>query len=130
MIDDNIIQAVWDKGYVVDGYPSTVIRKDSCGAWIVRTLYGVENNVFGWNIDHVYPKSKLLEMNVSEDRIDDILNLRPMNCANNLSKSDSYPFYHSRYVSDGEINIENDKIFEINKELQNKLSELYNDKSV
>ena len=52
----NIIQQVWNKAKIVDGYNPEIFRKDPCGAWIIRNKYGATDNPYGWVIDHVYPK--------------------------------------------------------------------------
>ena len=55
---EDIIEQVWQKGQIVDGYKSDVVRKDACGAWIIRSLHGETSSPCGWEIDHIYPKSR------------------------------------------------------------------------
>ena len=75
MIDNNKVQQVWEKGIEVDGYDASQIRKDACGAFIVRTHYKNRDSDYGWEIDHVYPESR-----GGDDRLE---NLRPMQWENN-----------------------------------------------
>ena len=123
---DDIIEQIWQKGQIVEGYKSDVVRKDACGAWIIRSLYGDTTSPFGWEIDHIYPKSRLQELGFDEAKIEDIRNLRPLNSRNNLSKSDAYPSYVAVITSEDNKNIECSKQFIINATIQEELKELYN----
>ena len=67
---EDIIKAVWEKGREVHGYDSEVLRKDQCGAWIMRDSYGNRNSSYGWEIDHLL-----------ED-YENIANLRPLQWEN------------------------------------------------
>ena len=104
---------IWEKGVPVDGYDPQIARKDACGAWIIRDLYGDKETMFGWEIDHIFPESKLIEFG-KLDKASDIINLRPLNVANNASKSDSYPEYKATLTSDGEKNVGCDKFYVVN----------------
>ena len=73
-MDENLIKKVWEKAIRVDGFDSDTIRKDCCGALILKTEFGNRNSNFGWEIDHVYPLSQ-----GGDDNID---NLRPMQWEN------------------------------------------------
>lgn len=115
--DKKTIDLVWNKGVIVPGYDETRIRKDSCGAWIVKEAYGNKTDDFGWEIDHVYPKSLGGE--------DDSDNLRPMNWQNNESKSDDYPSYKSSVTASGTKNVLSEAQFTVNDTLQKKLKNLY-----
>lgn len=116
---------IWEKGISVEGYDSKIVRKDACGAWIIHGLYGDKETMFGWEIDHIFPESKLKELGKS-DKASEIINLRPLNVANNVSKSDSYPEYKATLTSDGEKNIECDKFYVVNKQLQDELTKFFN----
>ena len=72
-------QQVWEKGQVVQPNDPSVWRKDACGAWIKRSMYGDRSSQtnYGWEIDHIDPNGG-----------DDISNLRPLQWYNNVTKSD------------------------------------------
>ena len=94
---DEQVNAVWLKGRTVDGLDASKYRLDDDGAMMIRGCYG-EKGMYGWEIDHIFPKAKLKEMGVNEDRWDIPLNLRPLNAKNNASKGDDYPNYKVTYV--------------------------------
>lgn len=75
------IQQVWNKGIVVVGKDPNQVRKDSCGAYISRNMYGDTSNQNnnGWEIDHINPESN--------GGTDDISNLQPLQWFNNRAKS-------------------------------------------
>lgn len=75
----------------------TNILQIGCVRMSVGRLYfedfGDRNSAFGWEIDHIYPASKLKERkDVTDEQIDDMRNLRPLNWRNNASKGADYPF--------------------------------------
>lgn len=118
MFDREIVEKVWDKAIVVKDYDKDVVRKDSCGAWIMKNEYGNRDSIFGWEIDHVYP------LNLGGD--DKEVNLRPMHWRNNVSKGDNYPDYKVEMKAQDNTNVEVNEQFTINKNLQEKLANLYN----
>ena len=118
MFDKIIIDRVWNKARIVEGYNADIIRKDACGAWIVRNQYGIRDSIFGWEIDHVYP--------LSRGGNDDILNLRPMQWENNVAKGNSFPVYNCAVKAEGNDNIHEESQFKVNDALMSKLNELYN----
>lgn len=77
------VNAVWNKGIVVSGYDANVYRKDTCGAWMKKSEYGNTYSTYGWEIDHIKPKSK--------GGSDSIPNLQPLQWENNRTKGDDYP---------------------------------------
>lgn len=126
IITEEFKKKVWEKASIEDGYNPDMYRKDPCGAWIIYDKYGVTDNDYGWQIDHIYPVTKLSQIGIPVEKIDNIINLRPMHHKNNNSKSDDYPSYIARYTSDGNKNIEIEKSFVVNKAKQEELSKFYN----
>lgn len=117
MINEETIQAVWDKATIVENYDPQMFRKDGCGAWIIRGYYGQQESIYGWEIDHVYPQS------LGGD--DDIENLRAMQWENNRSKGDDYPVYKAVVKAEGNKNIRVDTQYTVNLDRQKILSEKY-----
>lgn len=111
------IEEVWKKGHAVLGFDEKFIRKDCCGAWIVRNQYGNRDDTFGWEIDHVFPEAL-----GGDDSLD---NLRPMQWQNNNSKGDDYPHYTSAVKANGNYNIEVNKRCTVNSALQEKIKRMY-----
>ena len=109
---------MWQKARKVDGVDPDMVRKDPCGAWIVRDKYGRPENEYGWEIDHIYPQALGGDNNP--------LNLRPMHCANARSKGDSYPSYIVAVTSDGKNNISVRRVLKVNKTKREELDALYN----
>ena len=116
---------VWEKAQIVDGFNPDMYRKDPCGAWIVWDKYGIQDNIYGWEIDHIFPKSKLEDMGFSTSLIDDIRNLRPMQHNNNASKSLDYPSYMAVVISDGNKNIFKETSLTVNEATRIILEQLY-----
>ena len=117
--------SVWEKGIIVDGYDPNIVRKDACGAWILKSKYDVHDSPFGWQIDHIYPASKLFSMGMSQELIDDLQNLRPLNIRNYISKKDDYPIYKAVMTSKDNENIDCNDIKQVNLKLQAILKQLY-----
>jgi hypothetical protein len=92
------IEQIWQKASIVNGYDSSVWRKDFAGAWIKREYYGIQGQ-YGWVIDHLKP--------VVLGGTDEIDNLNPLQWQNNRSKSDNYPNFQTIITSEKNINIEN-----------------------
>ena len=114
--DEDIIQQVWNKGLVQKGYDPDSARKDACGAWMLRNQYGNTDSIFGWEIDHVLPKTK--------GGTNDLINLRPMQWQNNRSKGDDYPSYTACVKSNGNENLIVESLFTVNSSLQQQLMNL------
>lgn len=76
-----MIWSVWQKAQEVPGSPN--FRIDAYGGWMQFERYGNRNSDFGWEIDHIYPRSK-----GGGDHFD---NLQPLNWRNNVEKGDSIP---------------------------------------
>lgn len=125
MDNDTLKRNVWEKGQVVDGFNPDLYRKDPCGAWIVWDKFGIQDNIYGWEIDHIYPKSRLKERGFKEDTISDIRNLRPMQHQNNASKGDDYPSYTAIITSEGNKNIEKERNLTVNPATREIIEQLY-----
>ena len=117
--------AVWNKAKIEEGYNPDLFRKDACGAWISWNHYGVKDNLYGWEIDHICPQDLLKGLGYSEEEIWNINNLRAIQCMNNRSKSNDYPSYTAVVTSDGKVNVDTQKIMMVNQWTQNRLLELY-----
>lgn len=115
---EDILKLIWNRAQIVQGYDPSVFRKDPCGAWMIFNKYGLRDNDYGWEIDHVFPTS------LGGD--DDIKNLRAMNWQNNASKADDYPSYIARVTSDGNKNIPCYISHTVNYSLRSYISEKYN----
>ena len=124
-ITRELIESVWEKGRIIDGYDKNIIRQDACGAWIRSDKYGDRNSVFGWEIDHIYPKSRLRERNVPDEEIDSMDNLRPLNWINNESKGTDYPVYHARIKAVDNKNEECDNEYTVNENTQSRIAQLF-----
>ena len=97
MFNEQIIQQVWDKATIVDGYNPNLWRQDFAGAWIRRDSYGTTMN-FGWEIDHLHP--------VSIGGGDNIGNLSPIHCRNNRKKGNDFPEFYTEISSYENRNID------------------------
>ena len=74
---DADIEAVWEKGRIVQEENPKFWRLDECGAWIGRRFYGNRQSQYGWEIDHINPNGG-----------DHLANLRPLQWDNNASRQD------------------------------------------
>lgn len=115
--DERTVDQIWRKGLKVEGYDPDLYRQDFSGAWIARKAYGDRESIFGWEIDHIYPRSK--------GGTDEEVNLRPINWRNNISKGDSYPEYVAAIVSEDNKNVERETSCTVGSALQAKLKALY-----
>lgn len=114
---EDIKKQVWDKAREVPGYDGRVFRKDACGAWIMRDKYGNRENVYGWEIDHIFPEK------LGGD--DSLENLRALHCLNNISKDDDYPSYMAEVTAEGNTNVRKRRSMTVNANLREKLKALY-----
>ena len=129
-IDDEKKKLIWKKARIVDGYDSDKYRQDACGAWIVYDDYQNRDSVYGWEVDHVYPMSKLKSFGVEQNEIDDVRNLRPLNWKNNVSKGADYPSYRAVCIADGNRNTETEKELIVNQDVQKVIKDLFKDYNI
>ena len=128
-LTEELKKRIWNKGIEDEKYPSERVRKDACGAYMFYDDFGDRESLFGWEIDHIYPASKLKERtDVSPEEIDNIDNLRPLHWKNNASKGADYPFYTACLIADEEhaTNVEKNVGKVVNERVQAVLRELYN----
>ncbi len=72
---DDIVQLVWEKGTCIEANDASIWRKDDCGAWIQRSMYGDRTSQYGWEIDSINPTGP-----------EDISNLRPLQWRNSVAR--------------------------------------------
>lgn len=78
------VNAVWNKGQIIDGYDRNTWRYDIIGKPMKYSDYGNVNSQYGWEVDHVKP--------VAKGGTDELSNLQPLQWANNRSKGDTHPW--------------------------------------
>ena len=125
IMDINTLRMIWERGRIVEGVDPAMFRKDACDAWIAWDKYGVQDNLYGWEIDHICPKSLLEQRGFKEEEIDDLRNLRPMQHENNASKGDDYPSYTAVVTSDGKKNIRKENNLTVNAVTRRIIDKLY-----
>ena len=126
MTEEELKQEAWRNAVIVTDYDANKFRKDACGAWIMWDKYNVTDSVFGWQIDHIYPQSKLKERGFSQDAIDNPANIRAMQHQNNQSKGADYPDYIAVVTSQDNRNVLQRTSLSINAKKQAELKQLYN----
>lgn len=124
-ITEELKLSVWRKGIAVQNYDPDKYRKDACGAWIAWDRYGDTHSPYGWQIDHIYPESKLQLRRFAQESIDDLRNLRPLHWRNNASKGTDYPTYHTVVKAVDNHNEDIDDTFEVNSSIQTIISNMY-----
>ena len=115
---DELINKIWEKGRKDPKYNPDFVRKDACGAWIVWDKYGAQDNMYGWEIDHIWPETLLKLQGVSQELIDDIANLRPLQHQNNAAKGDDYPSYTAVVTAEGNKNIHKEQSLVVNEKVR------------
>jgi hypothetical protein len=78
--DGTTILAVWRKGAIILGQDSAIMRRDSEGSIMLFSQRGNCDSEYGWQIDHIHPRSK--------GGKDVLSNLQPLNWRNNQRKKD------------------------------------------
>lgn len=124
MFDNKTINDVWEKGVIDPKYPADKVRKDACGAWIIKSHYGKHDSPFGWDVDHIYPRALYSFLDGGDDIINHIDNLRPLHHKNNKAKGTNYPTYQAAVKADGDRNVDCIGTFEVNSQVQNRLKTL------
>lgn len=117
-VTQELLLQVWKKAKVEPGFDENMFRKDACGAWIVWDKYGTQDNMYGWEIDHIWPEALLKLQDVSQDLIDDIANLRPLQHQNNAAKGDDYPSYTAVVTAEGNKNIHKEQSLVVNEKVR------------
>jgi len=118
------ILVAWQNSTIVEGFDPKVYRKDACGAWIVWDKYGVTDNIYGWQVDHIVPQSMLEGIDAS--LVDDNRNLRALQHQNNASKGNDYPAYTAVVTSELNKNVQKTQNLVVNEKTREILKKLYN----
>lgn len=120
------LDEIWRKGRLIVGEDPDIFRKDAAGAIIKKDDRRIDSE-YGWEVDHVFPKAKLEERGIPEDRWDDLVNLRPFHAHNNRKKSDNYPDYTREIVMNKESkrNMYHEKGKIVNPEIQKAINANY-----
>lgn len=129
-IDEEMKLKIWEKARKIEGYDPALYRKDACGAWIAFNDYQNRDSVYGWEVDHIFPMSRLKDIGVELKDIDDLRNLRPLNWKNNVSKGADYPSYRAVCVAEGNKNIGVEKELVVNHTMREVIKELYKDYNI
>lgn len=129
MYTDEQKDRIFQKCRTIEGMNPMMWRLDASGAIIKRTSYGRDDELYGWEIDHVLPVAILEKYDVPEELQNNDINLRALNWNNNVSKEDSYPGYDIVVTSndDGRSNTFTMGRKTVNEPLQMKLRELFKD---
>jgi hypothetical protein len=103
--DEAIIQKVWEKAIIDPNNSPDIFRKDYAGAWIKRSDYGKRDTKYGWEVNHLKPKSK--------GGTDDLENLLPLHWKNNSKKDNDYPEWKTEISSCNNQNIEKEQMWHV-----------------
>ena len=74
---EEIVQAVWEKATAQDDNDAAKWRRDECGAWMQRVMYGDRSSQYGWEIDQLSPQYR-----------ESVSNLRLLHWKNRIGRSD------------------------------------------
>lgn len=77
-LPEKILRSIWEKASIISGMDPKFYRKDRFGFLMYKPSYG-KTSAMGWEVDHVKPKSKGGNDNLS--------NLQPLFWWCNRSKS-------------------------------------------
>ncbi len=79
-VNDPPRRLVWEKGSVIPGLNPDVWRRDACGTWMRYADHGDTTSAYGWEIDHIIPRSRGGQTILS--------NLQPLHWRTNRHKGD------------------------------------------
>ena len=127
---DDLKDIAWSAARILKEYDSSRIRLDACDALIAYDDFNNVDSMFGWEIDHIFPVSRLRELNVSEELWNHPLNIRALHWKNNWSKGVSYPMYTSSVIAYGDTNMEQQNVYWISDPLQDSLRSLFKIKDI
>lgn len=82
----------------VDTFGYTAIAYDALGHEIHRNKFS-DQSEYGWEIDHIWPKSELEDYGVTADIINSKQNLQPLQWKANRIKSDNFPAFVIKYIN-------------------------------
>lgn len=116
---EELKRKVWEKGRIVNNYNPQMFRKDACGAWIMWDKYGDRDSIYGWEIDHILPQ------NLGGPDI--LVNLRPLQYQNNISKGIDYPSYTAVVTAEGNKNVEVIRHLVVNEDVRRSLKQYEQD---
>jgi hypothetical protein len=122
---DTLKEIAWKTARIVDNHDANIERMDACGAWMHYEDFENYESAYGWNIDHVYPITKLRDLKKPHNLWNHPTNIRAMQWQNNQSKANAYPLYISKIQGEGDKNIESSKTFYVEEALQYSLRCLF-----
>ena len=117
MSEEEKREYAWQHAIIVDGFDPNLYRKDACGAWMRWDMYGQQDNIFGWQVDHIFP--------ISRGGDDHPENLRALQHQNNASKGDDYPSYEALITAQDNTNVEQRRSLIVYEIKRQQLEEIY-----
>lgn len=89
----DLIQAVWEKGIIVEGLDKDFYRADHCGAIIKKDMYLNSSKPLsmGWSIDRIKP--------IEYGGTDELSNLQPLQWENKIKKAGEYPYWTCNVIA-------------------------------
>jgi hypothetical protein len=122
---ETLKEMAWNSARAVPEHDPATERLDACGAWIHYADFENHDSDYGWEIDHVYPISKLRSKKIPRQLWNHSTNIRAMHWKNNQSKANSYPYYLTLVESKGDVNIDCSKTYNVEESLQYSLRCLF-----
>lgn len=118
-ITTEVRDVAWEKAKKVKGYDASLFRKDACGAWIRKDLFGDTANMYGWGVDLVFPRVRGGKP-VGE-------NVRALNSRNLASKGRDYPSYKAVVTAEGTDNVVTEQYLTVNAKVRQTLKTIFPD---